>query len=222
MLIVYVISEMISTLVGWGHPHAFPAGILGHLAPLSEESHTVVEESTAQAPEFVNKECSPHLLDHKKVIPQAEKDALVESTQTLVDQATLSITEPDSEPQLTTQAFIANHCFSLPNNGTRVAEHDHGVMVEETAQGGKINVEISSKNVTQLVDEDSANELASIQQDSVDTEIGSMGIDTFLQETEIRIGKTFRILGLFFIFILPRCRWFSSISSLGCRVQCRR
>ena len=207
---------MISTLVDWNYPPAFPAGIPtsapGHLATPSEESN---EESAVQtldtkvdSPKSVDEESSSHLLVHEEAITQAEKDldnALVENTETLADQATLSTPEPalveDPESQLSSQTFIVAPSSShILSNG--IAEHGD-VMPEEGAQEHKIDVEITSEDVTLVEENESAPALQSLE-DTVD-EIESRGIDTSVQEAKI-IGKSFTSLGFFPILTLRRCQ----------------
>jgi hypothetical protein len=191
-------TEVISTLVDWNYPPAFPAGIPtsapGHLAtPSSEESNINVEESAVQALdalikslESADKESSCHTVVHEEVITQAEKDldkVLVKISETPVDHATLSI------------AVDPSSSHTLSNDDTRIAEYGEGVMPEEVAQGHKADVEIISEGVTQLVDE---NELSPQQssEDAVDDKIESKGS---MQEMDI-IGKSFTSFGFFPIF----------------------
>jgi hypothetical protein len=202
-LIIYVIPEVISTLVDWNYPPAFPAGIPtsapGHLAtPSSEESNAESAIQTLDtkinSPKSVDEESSSHLLVHEEVISPTEMDlnnALVENTEPLAEQATLSIPEPvlvkDSEPQLSSQTLIVDPSSShILLNG--ILEHGEGGIAEEAAQEYKIDVEITSEDVT-LVDE---NESALAQQsleDTIDDEIESGGM-----------GKSFTSLRLFPIF----------------------
>ena len=213
---------MISTLVDWNYPPAFPAGIPtsapGHLAtPSSEgsnaESAVQTLDTKTSSPKSVDEEGSSHLLVHEEVITQDEKNldnALVENTETLADQATLSIPEPalveDPEPQLSSQTLVVNpSSLHILSNG--IPEHGEGVMADEAAQEHKVDIEITSEDVT-LADE---NESAPAQQSLEDTvnEIESEGVDTSMQETKI-MGKSFTS-GLLPIFILRRCQWSFSI-----------
>ena len=223
-LIIYVIPEVISTLVDWNYPPAFPAGIPtsapGHLAtPSSEESnpefavHTL--DTEINSPKSVDEESSSHLLVHEEVVTQ-EKDldnAPVENAELLTDQTSLSIPEPalveDLEPQLLSQTFIVDPSSShiLPIG---IAEHEHGegVMSKEEHE----IVEITSDDVT-LADE---NESAPAQQnleDAVD-EIESWGIDTSMEETKIMGKSSTSSPGLFPVLNLRRCQWSSSIGGL--------
>lgn len=199
---------MIST-VDWNYPPAFSAGIptsaSGHLATPSEESNENVEDSVVQTMgslitlESVDKESSSHTLVHGEVITQAEKnlaEVLVEHPETLVDQA---IVEPpvveSSDPQSTSRSLA--HVNDMVND-KRIAEHGEGVTAEGTAQAHKIGIEITSEDVTQLVDE---NESAPAQQSSEDDEVDIRGVDASMQETKI-IGKSFTSLKLFPIFTL--------------------
>lgn len=214
-------TDVISTsVVDWNHPPAFPAGIPtsapGHLAtPSSEESSANGEGSAVQAPstlitslESVDKESSSYSLVHEEVTTHAEKDL----DKVLVDQATLSIPEPalveDSEPQSTFQTLTADLSSSSPTlsdvvvNDTQVAKHGEGVMAEEPAQRHKIDVEITSEDVTQL------NESAPAQQSpesNVDHEVESKGVDTSMQESEI-MSKSLTSLEPLPIFISCRCK----------------
>lgn len=203
---------MISTLVDWNYPPAFPAGIPtsapGHLATPSEESNADVEEPTARAldieiPESVYKETlSPSI--HEEVITQVEQDldeALVENTETVIDATSIPELAPveDSELQLTSQTLIVEPSFPHTSsndlvNDTQITEHEEGVLAEEAARGRKTEVEITLEDVTQLVDEDSTNESAPAQQgskDTVDDEIGLRDVDTSMQETKAHMGKSF-------------------------------
>ena len=223
---------MISTLVDWNYPPAFPAGIPtsapGHLAtPSEEESNTEFAVQTdISSPKSVDE--GSYLLVHEDAITQAEKDldnAPVENTETLADQAMLSIQEPvvvkDPEPPLSSQTLVVDPSSShILSNG--IAEHGEDVKAEEAAQEHKI-VEITSEDVT-LVDK---NESAPAQQsleDAVDDEIESGGVDTSMQETQI-IGKSFTFLRFFPIFMFRRCQWSFSIGGLEftrCSNQRRR
>ena len=224
---------MISTLVDWNYPPAFPAGIPtsapGHLATPSEESNAESAVQTLDteisSPKSVDKESSSHLLVHEEVVTQAEKDldnALVENTETPSDQATLSIPEPalveDPEPQPSSQTLIVDPSSShILSNG--IAEHGDA---EEAAQEHKIDVEITSEDVTLVDENDSAPAQQSLQ-DTVDDEIESEGVDTSMQETKI-MGKSSTSLGLFLVFILRRCQWSLSTGGLEftrCSSQCR-
>ena len=142
--IIYVIPEVISTLVDWNYPPAFPAGIPTsascHLAmPSMEESNESAVQMVDTKINSVDKESSSHLLVHEEVITQVEKgldNALVENTETLADHATLSIPEPalveDPESQLSSQTFIVapSSSYILSN---RIAKHGEGVVHEEAA-----------------------------------------------------------------------------------------
>jgi hypothetical protein len=216
---------VISTLVDWNYPPAFPAGIPtsapGHLAtPSSEESNGNAEfgvqtlDTEISSAKSVDEECSSHLLEHEEVITEKDLDnALVENRETLADQATLFIQEPapveDPELQLLSQTPIVDPCSShILSNG--FAEYGEGVMTEEAGQEHKI-LEITSEGIT-LVD---GNESAPAQEnleDAVDNEIESGGVGTSMQETKI-MGKNFTSLGMFPIFILRRCQWSFSICS---------
>ena len=218
---------MISTLVDWNYPPAFPAGIPtsapGHLAtPSSEGSNAESAVQTldikTNSPKSVGEEGSSHFLVHEEVIMQDEKNfdnALVENAETLADQATLSNPEPalveDPEPQLSSQTLVVNPSSShILSNG--IPEHGEGVMAEEATQEHKVDKEITSEGVT-LADE---NESAPAQQsleDTVVNEIKSEGVDTSMQETNI-MSKSFTS-GLFPIFILRRCQWSFSIGGFG-------
>ena len=224
-------------MVDWNYPPAFPAGIPtsapGHLATPSEES---IAESAVQtldtkisSPKSVEEDSSSHLLVHEEAITQAEKDldnALVENTETLADQATLSIPEPalveDPERQLSSQTLIADASSShILSNG--VAEHGEVVMGEEAAQEHKIDMEITSEEVTLVYRKESAPAQQSLE-DTVDDQIESRGVDTSMQEMKI-MGKSFTSLGLLPIFILRRCQWSFSTGGLeltGCGIQRRR
>ena len=224
-LIIYVIPEVISTLVDWNYPPAFPAGIPtsapGHLAtPSSEESAGSAAQTLdteISSPKSLDEENSSHLLVHEEVT-QAEKDsdnALVENMETLADQVTLSVPEPalveDPDPQLSSQTLIVNPSSShILSNG--IVEHGEGVMAEGDAQEHKTDVDITSEDVT-LVDE---NESAPAQQsleNTVDDEIEFGSGDTSMQETKI-MGKSFTSFGMFSISILRRCQWSFSIGGL--------
>ena len=231
-LIVYVISEVISTLVDWNYPPAFPAGIPtsapGHLAtPSSEESN---EESAVQtldteigSPESVDEESSSHLLVNEEVVTK-EKDldnTLVENTETLVDQATLSIPEPalveGPELQLLSQTLIFDPSSSrVLSNG--IVEHE-GVMTEEATQEHKI-VAFTSEDATVVDESESAPGQKNLEE-AVDDEIESESIGTSTHD----MSKSFTSLGLFLIFIIRRCQWSFSIGGLGftrCSNQRRR
>ena len=216
-------SEVISTLIDWNYPPAFPAGIptsaSGHLAtPSSEESNAEFAvhklDIEINSPKSVDEEISSHLLVHEEVVTQ-EKDLnnAPENAEILTDHATLSIPEPavveDLGPQSLSQTFIVDPSCShiLP---IRIAEHGEGVMSEEAAKEHKI-VEITSEDVTL----DNENESAPAQQnleDVVDDEIESWGADASMQETKT-IGKSFTSsLGMFPILISRRCQWPSSIT----------
>jgi hypothetical protein len=209
---------VISTLVDWNYPPAFPAGIPtsapGHLAtPSSEERIGNMEESTVQALDTLinslesDKESSSHTVVNEEVITQAEKESgkpLVENPKTLVDHSTLSTPEPivveDSEPLSTSQTLVVDPSSSriLSNDvvkNTWIAEHGVGVRAE-ALQGHETEVKIASEDIVQWVDK---NESAPAQQKSEDTfedEIESSGVDTSMPETKI-IGRSFTSLELF-------------------------
>ena len=220
-----MLSEVISTLIDWNYPPAFPAGIptsaSGHLAtPSSEESNAEFAvhklDIEINSPKSVDEEISSHLLVHEEVVTQ-EKDldnAPVEKAELLTDQTSLSIPEPalveDLEPQLLSQAFIVDPSSShiLPIG---IAEHEHGegVMSKEEHE----IVEITSDDVT-LADE---NESAPAQQnleDAVDDEVEAWGIDTSMEETKIMGKSSTSSPGLFPVLNLRRCQWSSSIGGL--------
>ena len=197
-------------MVDWNDLPAFPAGIPtsapGHLiTPSSEECNADVEAPAVQAldlridsPAPVDKASSPHSLVHEEVITPAKDKVFVEN----VDHMTLPTVVEDSEPQSTSQTFIVDPSFSctLSNevvNNTQII--DEGIMVEEAGQGRKVDVEIISEDVIQLVGEDSANESAPTKkssEDTVDDQIGSEGAET-LQETMIHMGESFSLRILF-------------------------
>jgi hypothetical protein len=226
-LIIYVIPEVISTLVDWNYPPAFPAGIPtsapGHLAtPSSEESNGNAEfgvqtlDTEISSPKSVDEECSSHLLEHEEVITEKNLDnALVENRETLADQATLSIQEPapveDPELQLLSQTPIVDPCSSHILS--------EGVMADEAGQGHEI-LEITSEDIT-LVDENESAPAQENVEDAVDIEIESGGVDTSMQETKI-MGKNFTSLGMFPIFIFRRCQWSFSINGLELRCSSQR
>lgn len=151
-LIIYVIPEVISTLVDWNYLPAFCAGIPtsipGHLAmPSSQESNTEFDvqmlDTEINSPESVNEGSPSHLLVHEKAIMQAEKDldnALVENTEILADQTMLSIQEPapvkDPEPPLSSQMLIVDPS-SLHISSSGIAGHGGDVKAEEVAQDQK-------------------------------------------------------------------------------------
>jgi hypothetical protein len=192
---------VISTLVDWNNPPAFPAGIPtsapGRLAtPSSEEGN--VEGPTVQALDIEIdsfesvKESLPH--------PHAEDldRALVEDNP-----------EPALvEPQLTSQTFVVDpsfHPFSNDLvNDTRIAD-DEGIIA---APGREIDVELTLEDATQLVDKDSANESAPTQQysEDIDDKIESKDVDISMKETKIQTGESLGGLGLFPVFILRRKR----------------
>ena len=229
------LPEGISAFVDWSCPPAFPAGIPasapGHLATPSEESSAEFTVQTLDTgidfPKSSEEESSSQFLVHEEVITQKDSDdVLVDNTETLADEGTLSIQEPalveDHESHLSSQTLVVGPSFSnILFNG--IAEHGEGVMAEEAAQEHKI-VEITPEDVT-LVD---GNESALAQKnikESVDDEIESGGVDISMQETEV-IGKSFTSPGLLLpILILRRCRWFFNIGGVEftrCSSQRRR
>lgn len=204
-----MLSEVISTLIDWNYPPAFPAGIptsaSGHLAtPSSEESNAEFAvhklDIEINSPKSVDEEISSHLLVHEEVVTQEKDlDNAPENAEILTDHATLSIPEPavveDLGPQSLSQTFIVDPSCShiLP---IRIAEHGEGVMSEEAAKEHKI-VEITAQQNLE---------------DVVDDEIESWGADASMQETKT-IGKSFTSsLGMFPILISRRCQWPSSIA----------
>ena len=226
---IYVILEVISTLVDWNYPPAFPAGIPtsapGHLATPSEESNA---ESTVDtkisSPKSDNEGSSSNLLVHDEAITQDLDDALIENTETLADQATLSIPEPalveDPERQLSSQTLIVDPSSShILSNG--FAEHGEVVMAEEAAQEHKND--IISEEVTLVDGKESASAQQSLE-DTVDDGIESEDVDTSMQDMKI-MGKSFTSIVLFPKFILRRCQWSFSIGGLEltrCGSQRRR
>lgn len=200
--------EVISTLVDWNYPPAFPTGIPtsapGHLATPSEESNADIEESAmldteVVSPEPVDKESPPHPLVHEEVTTQAEEldKILVENTETLVDQVILSVPEPafgDSESQLTFETLIVDPSLSHTSpddlvDDKRITEHDEGVMAGEVEQVH--DVEITLADIPQLVDEDSTKKSVPAQQSSadiVDDEFESRDIS---MKTKIHMGESF-------------------------------